>query len=111
MGGYVVVDHDVDVGNVEPAAGDVGGDEDGAALGLELVEGAEPLVLRHVAVQRDGGHPEAAQHQRELHRAGAGRAGVEGGNSKGFYSPKFGPNIEVAFEKDTCTPYVDDSFM
>ncbi len=53
--GDVVVDDHVDVRYVQAAGGDVGGEEDGAGLGLELVEGAQPLVLAHVAVQGDGG--------------------------------------------------------
>ena len=70
----VEVEDDVDVGDVEAPASNVRGDEDAPTLGLELVERAEPLVLRHVAVEGDGGHAEGAQHQGDLHRAGARRA-------------------------------------
>ena len=33
---------------------------------LELVERPQPLVLRHVSVERDGGHAEVPQHESQL---------------------------------------------
>ena len=74
VSGYVEVDDHVDVGNVEAAAGHVGGDENGARLGLELVERAEPLGLGHLAVERYGGEAEIAQQKRDALRVGARRA-------------------------------------
>ena len=70
----VKVDDDVDVWDVEPSAGDVRRDEDVLCLVLEPLEGGEPLLLGHVAVERDGLRAEGAQHQGDFHRAGAGRA-------------------------------------
>ena len=70
----VIVDDDVDVRYVEASAGDVRGDEDVLGLVLEPLERGEPLLLGHVAVEGDGLRAEGAQHQGDLHRAGAGRA-------------------------------------
>ena len=53
MGRNIKVDDNVDVRNVEASAGHVRRDEDGAGLGLELVEAGQPLVLRHLPVERD----------------------------------------------------------
>ena len=51
--GHVVVDDLVDLVDVEAAGGDVGGDEDGVALGGEALEGAEAGLLGHLRVQRE----------------------------------------------------------
>jgi len=52
--GYVKVEDDVDVRDVKAAARHVGGQQDGAGLGLELVQARQPLVLRHLSVQGNG---------------------------------------------------------
>ncbi|PWI63938.1 hypothetical protein PCL_02569 [Purpureocillium lilacinum] len=44
VGGQVVVEHHVDLGDVETAGGDVGGDGYVAGAGAELVEGAEAFI-------------------------------------------------------------------
>merc|ERR1711890_161797 len=38
------------MGDVEAARSHVCGDQDGARLGLELVEGSQPFVLRHLSI-------------------------------------------------------------
>src|ERR1700681_416358 len=47
----VIVDHQVDVADVEPAGRDVGGDEDVRPESAEGVHGAIPDVLREVALK------------------------------------------------------------
>ena len=54
--GELVVNHEVDVGDVEAARGDVGGDEDAEAAVAEALEGAFALRLSDVAVEHLGGH-------------------------------------------------------
>ena len=66
MGGDVVVEDDVDVGDVETSAGHVCRYQYRPALRLELVKGSQPLVLRHLTVQGDGGEAQVSQHQRQL---------------------------------------------
>ncbi len=55
--GYVKVEDDVHVRDVEAAARHVCGQQDGAGLGLELVQARQPLVLRHLSVQGNGVEP------------------------------------------------------
>ncbi len=50
----VVVDDELDVRDVQTAGGDVRGDEDLAAAGLELVEGPVAILLRAVTVDGEG---------------------------------------------------------
>ena len=57
--GELVVNHEVDVGDVEAARGDVGGDEDAEAAVAEALEGALALRLSDVAVEHLGGHAPA----------------------------------------------------
>ena len=51
--GRIEVDHVRDVGQVEPAGGDVGGDERRHLAGAEPGERPLALALRHVAVERE----------------------------------------------------------
>ena len=51
--GDVKVEDDVHVWDVQPAARHVRGQQDGPGLGLELVQARQPLVLRHLPVQRN----------------------------------------------------------
>ena len=66
MSWYVEVEDDVDVGDVETSAGHVCRYQYRPALRLELVKGSQPLVLRHLTVQGDGGEAQVSQHQRQL---------------------------------------------
>ena len=50
----VVVDHQRQVGNVEPARGDIGRDQHARLAGLEVAQGFLALRLALVAVDRDG---------------------------------------------------------
>ena len=74
MSWYVEVEDDVHVGDVETSAGHVRRYQYRPALRLELVKGTQPLVLRHLAVQGDGGEAQVSQHQRQLQdvRIGSG---------------------------------------
>ena len=47
--------------DVQPAGGDVGGHEDVELALAQLLDGALPLLLRHVAVDRGGGEPARPQ--------------------------------------------------
>ena len=53
--GHVKVDDGADVGDVQAAGGDVGGDQDGELLALEGVDDAVALVLAQVAVDASKG--------------------------------------------------------
>ena len=67
-----VVVHDVrDVLDVEPARGDVGGDEQVGRVGAELLHHAVALLLRQAAVQRLGAIAAAVQRLGELVDLGA----------------------------------------
>ena len=54
MGGYVEIDHHIHVRNIQPATSHVCGNQNGARLALELVEGAQAFGLGHLPVQRNG---------------------------------------------------------
>lgn len=70
----VVVEHAVDVRDVEAAGGHVGCDEDVAGAGFEFCEGAEAGGLRELAVEGDGAEAEVAEEEGEARglRDGAG---------------------------------------
>ena len=57
--GELVVHDEVDVGDVEAARGDVGGDEDAEAIVAEALEGALALRLRDVTVEYLRAHASA----------------------------------------------------
>ena len=63
VGRDVVVQYHVNRRDVEAPARDVGRHQDAPRAGFELVEGAEPLRLRHLPVQARGGEAEVAQQQ------------------------------------------------
>mmetsp|Transcript_6388 Transcript_6388/g.21367 ORF Transcript_6388/g.21367 Transcript_6388/m.21367 type:complete len:495 (+) Transcript_6388:394-1878(+) len=70
--GYVVVDDLVDSGDVEPARGDVGGEENGDGARLEPLERLEPILLLELRVQRNHGHAELRERRAQnLRRARA----------------------------------------
>ena len=48
--GIVIVNDELDIVDVEASGGDVGGDEDGGAAGLELAQHPLPLLLLFVTV-------------------------------------------------------------
>ena len=54
VGRQVIVDDEVDRGDIEPTRGDVGRDEDGLGARFELVQSSESLRLRELTVQGDG---------------------------------------------------------
>eukprot|EP00050_Salpingoeca_kvevrii_P022456 m.126703 g.126703 ORF g.126703 m.126703 type:complete len:401 (+) comp9711_c0_seq5:83-1285(+) len=64
MHGEVVVEDNVNVGDVETTAGNIGGHEDARLLTLELGQRAQALGLRHLAMKADGGKAKIAQQQR-----------------------------------------------
>ena len=87
---HVVVDDEVDVGDIEAAAGDVGGDEDAGGAGAEAREVGGALGLREERVQGGGavveGVEEARQERRGCGAVGEdddGFGGVEGGEQEG----------------------------
>ena len=53
VGGNIKVEDNVHVWDVQASARHVCGQQDRPGLGLELVQAGQPLVLRHLAVQRD----------------------------------------------------------
>ena len=55
VAGEVVVDHELDRGDVEASAGDVGGDEDAGALAAECGEVGGALFLGELGVQGGAG--------------------------------------------------------
>lgn len=57
--------------DVEPAAGDVGGDKNAALAGLELVQGGYAFALRHFAVDGYSAEAERAQHDGDALRVAA----------------------------------------
>lgn len=63
--GNIVVDDEIDGGDVETPRSDVRCDEDISFLGAELVQCAEPLRLCHTAVDAHCGEAELAQKQCE----------------------------------------------
>mmetsp|Transcript_9965 Transcript_9965/g.21144 ORF Transcript_9965/g.21144 Transcript_9965/m.21144 type:complete len:347 (-) Transcript_9965:242-1282(-) len=82
VGGELVVDHQVDRGDIEPSARHVRRDENRPLARLELVERGEALGLRELAVERDGGEAERAEHERDpLH--GRARRGEDDGGVAG----------------------------
>mmetsp|Transcript_117203 Transcript_117203/g.239769 ORF Transcript_117203/g.239769 Transcript_117203/m.239769 type:complete len:218 (-) Transcript_117203:1087-1740(-) len=67
------LDDQIDGGDVESPAGNVGGDQDPDLLGLELAEGGQPPVLREERVEGDVRHADLAQYFRHQRAALAGR--------------------------------------
>jgi hypothetical protein len=63
--GQVMVDHDVNAVDVDPACRNVGGHEDANVTRFEGMESALPLRLTHAAVKRVGGHTFRLQPPRE----------------------------------------------
>ena len=63
---HVVVDDVADAGHVEPARGNVGGDEDDDRPRFEAVELADAVGLLHVAVDLPGAQPGLLEHVGEL---------------------------------------------
>src|SRR5581483_12138096 len=57
----VVVEHVRNTVHIQPAGGDVGGDQDVDAAVFERGNGALPLGLRYVAIDRCGGKPSGAE--------------------------------------------------
>ena len=53
----VVVEHVADIGDVQAARSDVGGDKDGERAVVERAEHLQALVLRHIAAHRFGVKP------------------------------------------------------
>lgn len=63
VGGDVEVEHHVDVGDVESSGRHVGGHQDVALARLELVQRAQALRLRKLAVQTYGLEAQVSQQQ------------------------------------------------
>ncbi|KAJ6445392.1 DNA-directed RNA polymerases I, II, and III subunit RPABC4 [Purpureocillium lavendulum] len=61
VGGQIVIEHHVHLGDIETTGGHVGGDQDVAGTGPELVEGAKASRLRELAVKRDGAEAQRPQ--------------------------------------------------
>ena len=61
LGGELEVDHSLDAADVEPTAGEVGGDEEVGLPVAELLEREEALLLREVAVELLGLDPDEAE--------------------------------------------------
>lgn len=87
---HVVVDDELDVRDVEAAAGDVGGDEDAGGAGAEAREVGGAFGLREEGVQGGGAVVEGVEEAREegggLGAVGeddGGFGGVEGGQEEG----------------------------
>ena len=57
----LVVDHVLNIGNVQTPGGDVSGDEDRERVGSEALQTLEPLLLLHVGVQAVRRHLEQAE--------------------------------------------------
>ncbi len=55
--GDIKVENDIHMWDIQASARHVRGQQDRSGLGLELVETGQPLVLRHLTVQRNRVEP------------------------------------------------------
>ena len=104
MRGNVKVDDDVDVRDVEAARCDVRCDEDADVVCDEFCEGAQPLGLRHLAVQANGVNAEVAQHECHALRLVARRAEDEKRVALHFHEDVGQIHILFFFELAVSTP-------
>ena len=82
--GEVVIDDVRDAVHVDPARGDVGGDEDADFAGFEFLEGAEALVLRAIGMKRRGPDLGALEPPGDAVRAVLGAGEYEHGIERGI---------------------------
>ena len=65
---HVEIDDQIDVFDIDTARRNVGGHENTPGLRFELFDRRKALLLRHRAVQRNGGEPEVSQEKGDLLR-------------------------------------------
>ena len=64
-GADLIMDHVLDIGDIETPGGDVGGDQQRVVFGGESFDVLEALPLRHGGVQRKRRHPQHSEERDE----------------------------------------------